>query len=382
MKWRVQRKALLLALLTAGTAAAQTPASQILSQPLGEQVVMVPKGSGPQAVELETTIYRPPGPGPFPVVIINHGKSEGDTRLQDRARYVLAAREFVQRGYLVVLPMRQGFSKSGGAYVSTRCDLEANGRAQAQDVVATLAYLRTQRDADMSRVVVAGQSHGGLATLALGALNHPGVKGLINFAGGLRLRSCDGWESRLSSAVAAYGRATRVPSLWFYGDNDSYWKPALYREMHDKYVQAGGRARLVAFGLFSDDAHQLLGARLGLPIWLPEVEKFLGELRLPTRKLHSLALVAHEGLVPVSTGFAPWDDERALPHVKQAARDGYLRYVSAEEPKAFAIAPNGAWAYVTGRSNVMSLAVSRCNTFAKENICRLYAVDQTIVWKK
>ena len=116
MKWRFQRNALLLALFTAGAAAAQT---QTLSEPLGEQVVMVPKGAGRDAIALETTIVRPPGTGPFPVVLINHGKAEGDTRLQVRARYVLAAREFLQRGYLVVVPMRQGFSKSGGAYIAS-----------------------------------------------------------------------------------------------------------------------------------------------------------------------------------------------------------------------------------------------------------------------
>lgn len=385
MKWRVQRKALLLALFLAGTAAAQAstaPTTQTLSQPLGEQVVMVPKGSGSNAITLETTIYRPPGTGPFPVVIINHGKLEGDSRLQERARYVLAAREFVQRGYLVVLPMRQGFSKSGGTYIPSRCDTEANGRAHAQDVVAALAYLKTQRDADLLRVVVVGQSHGGLATMAFGTLNHPGVVGLINFAGGLRAVSCAGWEGKLADAFGAYAKDTRLPSLWFYGDNDSYWKPALYREMHQKYVQGGGRVRLVAFGKFGEDAHNLLGSRAGLPIWVPEVDKFLAELNLPTRKLHSLPLFAHEGLVPVSTSFAVSEDEKALPYVKQPARDGYLKYIKGEEPKAYAIAPNGAWAYVTGNANAMRLALERCNGFAKENTCRLYAVDQTVVWKK
>jgi pimeloyl-ACP methyl ester carboxylesterase len=98
----------------------------------------------------------------------------------------------------------------------------------------------------------------------------------------------------LISAFAAYGRETKTPSLWVYGDNDSYWKPWLSREMHQRYVQAGGPARLVAFGKFEDDSHNLFGARLGVPVWLPEVEKFLDELKLPTRKLHKIPLVAHD----------------------------------------------------------------------------------------
>ena len=42
-----------------------------------EQVVMVPKVGGESTVDLETTIFRPAGDGPFPLVVINHGKSPG-----------------------------------------------------------------------------------------------------------------------------------------------------------------------------------------------------------------------------------------------------------------------------------------------------------------
>ena len=76
---------------------------------------MVPYGS--YGIELETTVYRPPGEGPFPLVVINHGKSFGDSRFQPRSRYPLAALEFVRRGYVVAIPMRRGFSKSGGIYI-------------------------------------------------------------------------------------------------------------------------------------------------------------------------------------------------------------------------------------------------------------------------
>jgi dienelactone hydrolase len=284
----------LAAWLGLGGAWAQAP-----NQALREQVTMIPKGSGLLSVALEATTYRPPGEGPFPVVVINHGKASGDPRFQARARYAVPAREFVQRGYLVVIPMRQGFSKSGGYYVGGGCNVEDNGRRQAEDVVATLAHMKTWPDADLSRILVIGQSHGGLTTLAFGALNHPGVLGLINFAGGLRPDRCAGWESTLVDAFGAYARETRAPSLWFYGDNDSYWPPRLYRAMHESYRAAGGKARLVAFGDFAADAHGLFGPRSGLSLWVPEVDRFLAEVGLPFVKVHRISGVADEAAAPV-----------------------------------------------------------------------------------
>jgi hypothetical protein len=74
---------------------------------LNESVVMVPKK------------------GPFPVVIIKHGKAFGDPRFQERYRPALAARYFLQPGYAVVAPMRQGFSRSEGRYIGVGCNIES-----------------------------------------------------------------------------------------------------------------------------------------------------------------------------------------------------------------------------------------------------------------
>lgn len=355
---------------------------QTLAEAMREQVLMVKKGEGFTSVELETTLYRPPGPGPFPVIIINHGKAPGNPAFQERARYEVAAREFLQRNYMVVVPMRQGFSKSSGSYIGGGCNVESNGRVQAEDVSATLSFLKTLPEADLTRIVIVGQSHGGLTTMAFGTVNHPGVQGLINFAGGLRQDNCTAWEFTLIRAFGAYARETRLPSLWFYGDNDSYWQPWLYREMHQSYVNAGGQARLVAYGNFGSDAHGLFSSRSGTPIWLPQVEKFLAELDLPHQVVHKIPVAVHELPVPASTGFAAGNDEKALPHVKQGGRDGYLKYMSSDAPKAFAISQTGAWAFSTARPDAMKRALDRCNQTAKDGKCRLYAVDDEVVWVK
>lgn len=275
---------LLFALTTAlPPAGARAEALAPLPRNLNEQVVTLPIGSGWSKVELETTLFSPPGPGPFPLVVINHGKASGNPRFQARARYLLAASEFVQRGYLVALPMRSGFSKSTGNYIETGCNTESNGLLQAEQIDAALAELVKRPEVDKERILLVGQSHGGLTVLAMGAKAFPGVRGIVNFAGGYRVSTfgCS-WEKSMADAFAAYARTNTVPSLWFYGDNDSYWGAELPRRAFQGYREAGGQARLIAYGQFAGgDAHAMFTSPLGLPIWLPEVEKFMKEIGLP-----------------------------------------------------------------------------------------------------
>ena len=285
------RIALALALFLGGCASTSTPAPTPSSTPvvaasdpahgLREEVLRIRIADAP-AVDLETTLYRPAGSGPFPLVIFNHGKAPGDPHQQPRTRFVWAAREFVSRGYAVALPMRQGFAGSGGRYPAVGCDIAANGLASAQDVRATIAYFERRTDIDARRVVLVGQSAGGLVALAAASQNIPQVVGVVNFAGGLRQDRCPDWQGTLAAAAAHYARTTQIPSLWFYGDNDATFAAPVWHEMHARYVAAGGDAQLVAFGSFGKDAHALFGARGGARVWEPEVERFFtSKLGLP-----------------------------------------------------------------------------------------------------
>jgi dienelactone hydrolase len=142
--------------------------SQSLASELNEEVVQISKQSKFFTTQLETTLYKPMTGGPFPVVVINHGKSMGDPRFQSRYRPSSSARFFLQRGYAVVVPMRQGFSKSEGSYIGGGCNVESNGNAQAEDVKAVLDFVVQQPWAKKDQILVAGQSHGGWTTLAFG----------------------------------------------------------------------------------------------------------------------------------------------------------------------------------------------------------------------
>ncbi|WP_229722423.1 dienelactone hydrolase family protein [Xylophilus rhododendri] len=346
---------------------------------LPEEVTVVAKGSGLFNIELETTVYRPEGPGPFPIVVINHGKAPGNPRFQGRYRPAIAARFFLARGYAVVVPMRQGFSKSSGSYIVGGCNVEGNGREQANDVVAALDWATAQPWADKSRILVVGQSHGGWTTLAFGTRGYPGVKGLVDFAGGLRQENCTSWQQGLISGAGNYGAQTTVPSLWFYGDNDSYWPTPTWKSMFEQYVAGGAKARMVAFGSFASDSHTMFGSPAGAPIWQPQVQAFLQEIGLPYEPQPAFAQYAADP-APVASGFAAIDETDRLPDASPAALEGYRVFLSHQNPRAFAFSAKGGWGSGWGRGDTRARALENCTKKAPEGACQLYAVDDEVVW--
>jgi dienelactone hydrolase len=346
---------------------------------LNEQVIMMPSSSGDSGeagVQLETTVFRPPGPGPFPLLIMNHGKQPGDPREQGRDRFVYLSKEFVRRGYAVIIPMRTGFAHSGGEYTDYGCNMTANGYLQANDIHAALDWARQQSWVDPARIIVAGQSYGGLATMAAGASELPGVRGLINFAGGLRSDddSCP-WQAGLEAAFANYGAHSTLPSLWFYGRNDSYFKPALAARLRDDYVQAGGRAELVAYGPFKRDAHGMAGSQDGFAVWWPETRKFLESLGMPTGVT---VAIADDPEIPASR-FASLDDVDAIPYLRDGGRRAYRAFLGKETPRAFAVSPNGAWSWAEEGEDPAWRALAACRESGGAP-CTLYAVDDRVVW--
>jgi dienelactone hydrolase len=255
--------------------------------------------------------------------------------------------------------------------------MTANGYAQAEDIRAAVEFARAQDWIDGDRIVVAGQSYGGMATLALGTRELPGVRGLINFAGGLRddANSCD-WRSELVRAFGTYGARNRIASLWMYGANDSLFGPDLAARLHDAYVRAGGQAKLVEFGNFKRDAHGMIASRDGEQVWWRETEAFLKQVGMPTAERYKVAV---QPSLPKSD-FAKLDDIAAVPYIGEHGRDAYREYLDKMTPRAFAVSPNGAWCWAEEGEDPDSRALATCEKRAGQ-ACRLYSVDDNVVWR-
>ncbi|MGD0345762.1 MAG: CocE/NonD family hydrolase [Terracidiphilus sp.] len=348
--------------------------SDALDAQLHEKILMIPGDAADPAL-LQVTLFKPDGEGPFPLAVLNHGKSVGDPRQQERYRSVYEARYFVSRGYIVVLPMLRGFAGSGGVFGASGCDAERDGLHEAKDIRAVIEFMARQPNIDPSRIVVSGQSYGGWNTLALGTLNIPGVKGLVNFAGGRKAPDCSFWETDLADAAGRYGKRTRIPSIWFYGDNDETFSAATWREMYRRYTAAGGTAELVAYGKFLKDSHNFLGSVEALPIWMPKLDAFLKSVGLPGENLHPELLPPP---YPEPTGFASIDDVNAVPFIGDKGREDYRAYLSEEMPRAFVIGLDGTTVSSHGGYDPLSRALGLCEK--NKRTCHPYAVDDQVVW--
>jgi len=75
-------------------------------------------------------------------------------------------------------------------------------------------------------------------------------------------------------------------------------------------------------------------------------------------------------------------DVEAIPFLKAGGRDGYRAFLSKSFPRAFALSPTGAWGWAEMGDDPMARALANCNRNSKDLPCRLYAVDDGVVWVK
>ena len=256
--------------------------------------------AGGEVDRMRVTWFLPPGPGPFPVVLFSHGREPSPKGRAELAVGVSRAQAmfWLARGVAVVSPVRPGYGASTGRDLEAadldfddagRCvghaDFRKTADAAARSVDATLRWLRRQPWADASAVLLVGQSVGGLATVAAGARDLPGVVGYVNFAGGTGGNperspgaSCD--PGQLEALYAGYGRATTVPNLWVYATNDQFWGAAAPRDWHTAFARGGSPSTFVQAAAVPDgDGHGLSSHAPAL--WAPAVDAFLAQFGFP-----------------------------------------------------------------------------------------------------
>jgi dienelactone hydrolase len=266
---------------------------QATSRPIREEMWALPL-----PLPMFAYLVRPVGNGPFPLVITNHGVSLNprDRSFFPPVEFRDAAKWFAKRGYLVVAPVGTGYGASAidlpehglyGPFFSKvgKCsnpNFRAPGLAVAQVDLWIIDYMAAEKRIIPTGVIVVGQSAGGWASIALSSLNRPQVKAIIVFAAG-RGGRIDGKPNnncapdKLVEATAEFGRTSRVPMLWIYIENDTFFGPALSKRMHEAFTAAGGKAEYHLVPPFGSDGHFFIGSPDAIPIWSPLVTKFLDE---------------------------------------------------------------------------------------------------------
>jgi dienelactone hydrolase len=245
-------------------------------------------------------VVHPAGDGPFPLVIMNHGVS---LNARERSFFPLvefrdAAFWFARRGYMVVAPAGSGYGAAAidlperglyGPFFSkvgncTNPNFRDPGLAVAQVDSWIIEYMAAEKRIIPKDVIVIGQSAGGWAAIALSSQNPPSVRAIITFAAG-RGGRVDGKPNnncapdKLVQATGEFGRTARIPMLWIYAENDTFFGPALSKQMHEAYTGAGGSAEYHMLPAFGSDGHFLIGSADAIPLWAPLVSRFLDEHR-------------------------------------------------------------------------------------------------------
>ena len=284
------------------------PAASAASAPLpplpAGETVSIPMAGGGMfggTIGMVTQVYRPPGDGPFPVVVFSHGRApDAVARAHLKAGVSSAQLRFwLERGDAVVAPVRPGYGATGlgsdpensGAHFdamghcTSNPDYRKTAEAAGRTVDATLAWLRSQPWADTHHVLLAGQSVGGLTTVTAAAHPQEGVVGYINFAGGTGGNperspgaSCD--PGQMEALYASFGRTTTVPSLWVYAMNDQYWGADVPVAWHAAFAKGGSKTTFVHAPAVADGNGHGLSSH-AQRLWAPYVNDFLATIDFP-----------------------------------------------------------------------------------------------------
>lgn len=244
-------------------------------------------------ISLEVVIFKPKGEGPFPTVMFNHGSTGfGDNPAKFKITYTAKefAKFFTERGWLVAFPQRRGRGQSGGIYdegfepdrshytCSTKLSLAGLERA-LQDLDTVVRYLKSRSYVDSKKMLIGGQSRGGILSIVYaGTRTHP-FKGVINFVGG--------WISEgrfsakdINTASFRRGAGFKHQTLWLYGKNDRYYSIQHSRENFDAFVAAGGKGNFIAYTVpsesYSKNGHSVL---YHPSLWKKAITQFIENIK-------------------------------------------------------------------------------------------------------
>jgi pimeloyl-ACP methyl ester carboxylesterase len=246
---------------------------------------------GPDGSRLQVRVCPASGGGEQPLVLINHGaqpRAEIRPLLLPPACNAEAVRWFTAQGYTAAAVLRRGHGASTGDWVEGfgPCedpDFLRVGRETARDIQAALRALLGSPGIRATGAIVLGESAGGWGSIALAAQRPPGVAAVINVAGGR-----GGWAggrartncaaTRLIENVAEFGATARVPMLWLYAGNDSFFGPSLAGALFDAFISAGGVAEMTMLPPWEQDGHYFFHGEGGSLVWGPRVSDFLAGL--------------------------------------------------------------------------------------------------------
>jgi len=244
-------------------------------------------------IKLEAIVYAPPGPGPFPLAVLNHG-STGSGTDASIAAYSFSndwlAETLNEHGYLVAFVQRRGRGKSNGLYDEGfsenrkhgySCDTErslAGSERALIDIKAAVSALQLQPNVDASPVLLLGNSRGGVLSIAYAGQNPNTTAGVVNFVGGWMGEPCKN-ASTINKHLFQQGGSYSGNTLWIYGEQDTYYSIEHSRANFDAFKAAGGKGEFHTVKVAGQNNGHW--AMFIPPLWESQLNNYLDHLGSP-----------------------------------------------------------------------------------------------------
>lgn len=229
-------------------------------------------------LELKGYLYVPPGKGPFPCVLLNHGSGVNQGTL-DVSRPGTSS-WLMSWGIASFLAHRRGYGNSPGTPWREDCpapfgtdeyddQLARRLDAESNDVLAALAYLKTLPQVVAGRIGVMGSSFGGTNTL-LAASKTAEFRCAVEFAG-----AAMNWDRtpKLRDLMTKAAHKVTCPIYYIQAANDYSIRPTI--ELGDSLKNTKGvflTKIFPAHGFNNHEGHLLEST--GQNRWGPDVRRF------------------------------------------------------------------------------------------------------------
>jgi dienelactone hydrolase len=236
---------------------------------------------------LDGLVVRPDDGKSHPLVVLNHAYNiNPEIVYADSMKY--RAVEFARRGWVTLTFSRRGFGFSKGdivekTYGCTESELIRVGLETAADIREAIRLMAQKSYVDASKIISVGVTDGGYASLALTADPPTGLAAAILFSPGRipkpTFAPC--FNQSMTSAVAMFGKTSRVPTLWIQAENNLRISLDLEKQLYKVFVEMGGNAEFITVPAFETDGNDLFSK--GFSIWTPYVDVFLQKTGLRQR---------------------------------------------------------------------------------------------------